>query len=100
MRKKLKSTKAETLLETLVSLLIASLSVTLLATAVTASTNINLATRAADEAFAEELAEAELGEVKDKDMTITLKFADGERDVDVVVYGTGAFASYEKEDTP
>lgn len=107
MLKKLKQTKAETLLETLVSILIAVMSVALLSSAVMASARMNAATRAADKAFAEQVAQAELytGE-KLENQKITVEFADGSRDdVTVDIYtsgneGNGNYISYKKGGTP
>ena len=107
MLKKLKNSKAETLLETLVSILIAVMSVALLSTAVMASANMNAATRAADEAFAEQVAQAELGtgEVLEGEK-ITVEFADRSREeVTVDIYtsgeeGEGGYISYKKGGTP
>lgn len=102
MLKKLKNSKAETLLETLISILIAVLSITLLSTAVMASARINAATRAADKTFAEKVAEAELGSVLNlEDQTITVRFSDGSyKNVTVDIYGSGMYASYKKGETP
>ena len=102
MLRKLKNSKAETLLETLISILIAVLSITLLSTAVMASARINTATRAADKTFAEKVAEAELGSVLNlEDQTITVRFSDGSyKNVTVDIYGSGQYASYKKGETP
>lgn len=107
MLKKLKSSKAETLLETLVSIMIAVMSVTLLSTAIMASTEINKTTKEADAVFAEQVAQAELGtgEVFE-DEKVTVQFEGGSRvDVTVDIYasgegGTGDYISYKKGDMP
>ena len=102
MLKKLKNSKAETLLETLISILVAVMSITLLSTAVMASARMNVATRAADAAFAKEVAEAELGtELNLEDQIITVRFSDGShKNVTVDIYGSGTYASYKKGGTP
>lgn len=109
MLKKLKNSKAETLLETLISILIAVMSITLLSTAVMASTRINVATRAADEAFAEQVEQAELGPLgtgkKIEGKKVTVEFVSGSTDVTVDIYasgtdGSGEYVSYKKGGTP
>lgn len=104
-QKKLKSKRAETLVETLVAMLIAVLSVTLLTTAVMTAARINKATKEADAVYQEELAEAELGStVYGEEQTITITFettvSTTPETVSVTIYGTGDFASYEKEVEP
>ena len=102
---KLKSKRAETLLETLISLLIAVLSVTLLTSAVTAAARINKTTKEADILFKEELAEAETASVESavqNPVKITFDNAAGFTNpivsITVKVYGTGDYASYQKEE--
>lgn len=102
MWKKLCSQTAETLLETLVSLLIAVFSVTLLTSGVMTATRLNRATDDADTSYQAELKQAETEKtVADANGKVTITFQEAElsaAEADVVIYGTGAYASYEKKE--
>ena len=101
-RKKLKSTKAETLLESLISLLIATLSITLLSTSIMAAARTNQLVKDADETFTIDLACAEMKSVEVANKyRLTISFTEdgvSEQTVEVDLYGQGSFISYEKSE--
>lgn len=99
-RKKLKSSRGETLVELLASILIASLSVILLTAGVAVSVNINKSADETDEKFYQELSLAEKQEngTHIGDMPVALQFSGNEgkkiNPVKVYMYGGEHLRSY------
>lgn len=101
MWKKLRSRTAETLLETLVSLMVAVFSVTLLTGGIVTATRLNQAAGNADTSYQADLEAAETPKDTDagSEGKVTITFTGlSSQEVDVTVYGTGAYASYEKKE--
>ena len=105
MIRKLKQNKGETLVESLVAVMIAVMAMTLVATATMAAAKINISTREADVAFAEELKGAEIftaTTIQTKQLSVKLQNGalldiNGSDYANVSVYGDGStFASYKQ----
>ena len=107
MRKKMKNQKGETLVEALLSLVIVLLSMGILTTAVLVAGNINKENRERDEAYAQQLYNAEAMAVPMPDTNVKLHvqfhegLADKSDDLDIVLYGgeENDFVSYEEKET-
>ena len=105
MIKKLRQTKAETLIETLASLVVIIMSVLVISTCIMSAMRINEQTREADEKYRNELHQAEGQQGASVDARVEIRFETGMPVyVGVQQYGSeeGAFVSYDysQEVTP
>ena len=96
--RKLRSRSGETLAEVLIALLIISLSSMLLVVMISTAGRIDMATRARDKMFYEELNLAET-HTGGTETTGTIKISGGSTDqyIEVTVYGGNGLTSYEKK---
>ena len=98
MIKKLRQTKAETLIETLVSLIVIVLSVLVISTCIMSAMRMNEQTREADEEYRQQLQQAEGQQGTPTDARVEIRFGTGMPVyVDVEQYGgeESDFVSYD-----
>ncbi len=97
-RTTLRNIRGETLVEALAAILIVALSSALLLLGVGAGARISRTSDAESERRSAGIAQAERQSAPGTPGTVTVAFAEGERTVDVTVYGGEEFASYRKAD--